>query len=139
MEKLLKQSGKGRITNIDKPTQILTASKTLAVTDAGKDFHIGTDGLTITLPAITAAMYGITYGFTNIGADGNNVINISPATADGMHGTITLAASVVELSGTANKDLINTKASATTGNHVLIQATSIGWFVKYSTGIWASE
>ena len=65
---------------------------------------------------------------------------ISPNSSDAIHGTITLAASVVELSGTDNKDLINTKATATTGNSVTIVGDgNTGWMVTGSTGIWASE
>lgn len=117
--------------------EAITASKTLVATDSGKTFLIGTDALVITLPSTAA---GLKYTFINSGADGNNIITISPAAADAIHGTITLAASVVELSGTDDKDLINTKASATTGNSVTIVGDgSVGWYVVGSTGIWASE
>lgn len=117
--------------------ETITASKSLLASDSGKIFLVGTDALTITLPATSA---GVEYTFINSGADGNNIITISPAAADAIHGTITLGASVVELSGTDNKDLINTKASATTGNSVTIVGDGVvGWYVKNSTGIWASE
>lgn len=117
--------------------ETITTSTTLTEGDSGKTFLIGTDALTITLPATVA---GVTYTFINSGADGNNIITISPNASDAIHGTITLAASVVELSGTDNKDLINTKATATTGNSVTLMGDgSAGWYVTSSTGIWASE
>lgn len=130
----------------------ITASTTLSSGQSGTTFLVGTDALVITLPAVgtlglgasaDAAPAGTWYEFVNIGADGNNIITISPAAADGIAGTITLASSVVELSGVVNKDLINTKGTATTGNSVKIISTGTtgasAWAVTSSTGIWASE
>ena len=121
--------------------ETLTESRTITADDDGKTFLIGTDALVVTLPLSTApGIAGIEVEFVNIGADGNNIITISPAAADGINGIITLAASVVKLSGTVNKDLINTKASATTGDSARLMATpATDWVVKSSTGIWASE
>ena len=117
--------------------ETITANKTLTLADSGKLFLIGTDGKVITLPA---TVLGLEYTFINSGSDGNNIITISPAAADAIHGVITLAASIVELSGTDDKDLINTKATAGTADSVTIVGDgSVGWYVKYSTGIWASE
>lgn len=120
--------------------ETITASKSLTVSDSGKTFLVGTDALTITLPS---TILGVRYKFINSAADGGAIITISPAAADGINGTMTLAASVVELSGTVNKDLINTKATATTGNSVTLIGTGIAgtkaWMVENSTGIWASE
>ena len=130
----------------------ITATQTLSSADSGTVFLMATDALVITLPPVgslgigasaDAAPAGTTYTFINSGADGANIITVSPAAADGINGTITLAASVVELSGTVNKDLINTKATATTGNSVTIVSTgttgTTAWMVISSTGIWASE
>jgi len=120
--------------------ETITASKSLDVNDSGKTFFVGTDALVVTLPS---TVLGLRYKFVNTGADGAAIITISPAAADGINGTITLAATVVELSGTVNKDLINTKATATTGNAVTLLGTGIAgtkaWVVENSTGIWASE
>lgn len=113
-----------------------TSAYTVLDTDNGKHFYSATDNMVFTLPSATA---GLCYTFTNTGADGAAKISISPAAADAIHGTITLAASVVELSGTDNKDLINTKATATTGNSVTIFSDGTDWYVLNSTGIWASE
>lgn len=120
--------------------ETITASQSLTAGDSGKTFLVGTDALTITLPA---TVEGVEYTFINSGADGNNIITISPAAADGIAGTITLAASVVQLDGTVNKDAINTKATALKGDSIKIVGTGVtgtgAWLVVSSTGIWARE
>lgn len=118
--------------------ETISASVALTASDSGKTFLVGTDALTITLPS---TVLGLRYKFINSGADGNNIITISPAAADGIAGTITLAASVVQLDGTINKDAINTKATALLGDSITIvgsgSAGTGAWFVENSTGIWA--
>ena len=114
----------------------VTSSITLSEADSGKVYLIGTDALTITLPATVKGVY---YTFINIGADGNNIITISPQSADAIWGTITLAGSVVDLSGTDDKDLINTKGTAIKGDSVTLVSDGTDWFVTASTGIWAAE
>jgi len=127
---------KGEVDNVE----IIAANKTLRVEDSGKTFMLATDALVITLPATVA---GVEYTFMNSGADGNNIITVSPAAADGVSGTVTLAATVVSLSGVVDKDLINTKASSISGDTATIVGTGItgtgAWLLKGSTGIWASE
>lgn len=114
-----------------------TVNKTLDAKDSGKVFLMGTDAKIYTLPA---TVKGLVYTFFNSGADGNNTLTVSPNTSDAIHGTITLAATVVVLSGTDDKDVINTKASSTTGDSITLVGDGVtGWFVKASTGIWASE
>jgi hypothetical protein len=121
--------------------ETITASKTLTAGDSGKTFLVATDALVITLPS--AAVAGLEYTFINTGADGAAIITISPLAADGIAGLITLAASVVNLSGTVDKDLINTKATSITGNAAKIVSSGTtgvtGWLVVSSSGIWASE
>ena len=130
----------------------VSASATLTSAQSGTVFLVATDALVITLPAVgdlgigssaDAAPAGTTYTFVNTGADGNNIITISPAAADGIAGTITLASSVVQLDGTVNKDLINTKATALLGDSVTIVSTGTtgtsAWVITASTGIWAQE
>ncbi len=127
---------KGDVDNVE----IIVANKTLRVEDSGKTFMLATDALVITLPSTIA---GLEYTFMNSGADGNNIITVSPAAADGVSGTVTLAATVVSLSGVVDKDLINTKASSISGDTATIVGTGIAgteaWLLKGSTGIWASE
>jgi len=116
--------------------QSITASTTLSAGDSGKVFTVATDALVITLPACEA---GLKFTFVNTGADGNNIITLSPAATDGIWGTITLAGSVVDLGGAANKDLINTKATAIKGDSVTLVSDGTDWYVTASTGIWAAE
>jgi|TARA_Y100000310_G_scaffold325540_1_gene389160 hypothetical protein len=121
----------------DNYVETITASQTLSYNDSGKVMLVGTDALTITLPATKA---GIRYTFVNSGADANNIITISPNSSDGIWGTITLAGSVVDLGGVDDKDLINTKSSSIKGDTVtIIGDGSVGWYVISSTGVWAAE
>ena len=129
-------------TNLDilvskRPFEIKTASYSISAGDSGTVFGIGTDAIVLTLPATVA---GLIYSFVNTGADGNNLITISPNASDAIHGTATLAASVVEFGGVDDKDIINTKATANTGDVITLVGDGVaGWYVLNSTGIWASE
>jgi len=116
--------------------QSITASTTLTAGDSGKVFTVATDALVITLPAVAA---GLKFTFVNTGADGNNIITISPESSDAIWGTITLAGSVVDLGGVDNKDLINTKASSIKGDSATLVSDGTDWYVTASTGIWAAE
>lgn len=116
----------------------ITEDTTLSTADHGLTFFVATDALTITLPAASTA--GLKYTFVNTGADGNNIITVSPQSTDGVWGTITLASSVVDLGGVANKDLINTKSTSIKGDSATIVSDGgTGWYVTASTGIWAAE
>lgn len=120
----------------DNFVQEITANTTLTNADSGKIFTVATDELTITLPAVAA---GLKFTFINTGANANNIITISPQSTDAIWGTITLAASVVDLGGVDDKDLINTKASSIKGDSVTLISDGTDWFVAASTGIWAAE
>ena len=67
--------------------ETITASKTLSYIDSGKVFLVGTDALTITLPATKT---GVKYTFVNSGAAGNNIITISPNSSDAIKGNLCL-------------------------------------------------
>ena len=118
----------------------VTDNITLTADDSGKTFLVGTDAKVITLPSTEA---GVKYTFINSGAAGNNIITISPQAADGISGTITLAATVVVDAGVVNKDLINTKATSKCGDTVTLIGTgnagTSAWIIASSTGIWAAE
>ena len=73
----------------------ITADKTLSYEDSGSVFLVGTDALTITLPATKE---GVCYTFINSGVAGNNIITVSPQAEDGISGTVTLAGTVVRRS-----------------------------------------
>ena len=116
--------------------QELTADTTLSKSDSGKVFTTSLDGITITLPATSA---GLEFTFVNSAADGGAGVSISPNSADAIHGT-TCASTNVVLGGVDNKDMINTKGTATTGDSCkLVGDGSVGYYLISCTGIWASE
>ena len=122
--------------NFQPVVETVTANKTLTAEDSGKVFLCGTDNVVFTLPATVA---GLKYTFINTGADGAAKISISPVAADAIHGTTNASTNVV-LSGVDDKDAINTKATATTGDNISIVGDgSVGWYVVGCHGIWASE
>tara|TARA_R110000823_G_C15914287_1_gene498050 strand:+ start:243 stop:650 length:408 start_codon:yes stop_codon:yes gene_type:complete len=119
-------------------------SKQITVTDtqdvdanqAGGEFNIATDAKVVTLPKITAENIGAEFTFRNTGADGNNIITISPNAADAVNGTV----AAVQAGGVVNKDWINTKATATTGDWCTLKAVELtGWYITGGDGVWASE
>jgi len=120
--------------------EVLVANKTLTVEDSGKTFLFSIDGIVVTLPA---TIRGLEYTFINFAAATVAAVTVSPAAADGIAGTVTLAASVVVLDGTVDKDAINTKASSENGDAMTIVGSGTtgtrAWQIKYSTGIWAQE
>jgi len=118
----------------------LTTTQDISANQAGSEFNIATDAKVMTLPAIDANNIGMELTFRNTGADGNNTITLSPAAADGINGTIANAAADSVASGTANKDLVNTKATANKGDWCTIKAVAAGaWYITGGVGIWASE
>jgi len=118
----------------------LTASATMRVEDSGRTFNIGTDALVMTLPAITDGNVGMSFKFRNIGADGNNLITISPAATDGIVGTVANAAADSVASGVVDKNIVNTKATANIGDWIELTAVApTKWFITGGVGIWASE
>jgi hypothetical protein len=119
---------------------LLTDNRTLLASESGSVFMIATDAKTITLPATAL---GLLYRIINTGSAGHNIVTISPQAADGISGTITLAATVVVDAGVIDKDLINTKATAQAGDCVTLLGTGIAgttaWIILSSTGIWAAQ
>jgi hypothetical protein len=72
--------------------ETIAANKTFDIGDSGKVFGIATDALTLTLPLITTDNIGMSITVINTGADGNNIVTISPNALDGVNGTIANAA-----------------------------------------------
>ena len=56
--------------------ETIGASIALSNTDSGTKYLVGTDALVITLPSTKK---GVEFTIINSGADGNNIITISPA------------------------------------------------------------
>lgn len=118
----------------------VTASTTFIAGDAGKEYNIATDAIVMTLPLISSDNIGMTFTFRNTGADGNNLITLSPASADSVNGSIANAAADSVASGVVDKDLVNTKATSNNGDFVTITAVAATkWYVSGGVGIWASQ
>ena len=118
----------------------ITASGDVVAGDAGIDQNVATDALVITLPKIEAGNLGMTFLFRNTGADGNNIITLSPNAADGINGTIANSSADSVASGVVDKDWINTKATANKGDYCILRAVALTqWYVIGGVGIWASE
>ena len=116
--------------------ETLTTTQDISINDAGAEFNIATDAKVMTLPTITAENIGAEFTFRNTGADGNNIITISPAATDAIHGTI----AAVSSGGVDNKDWINTKASANKGDWCTLKAVALtDWYITGGDGVWASE
>ena len=83
-------------------------------------------------------MKGISYTFINSGADGANIITISPAAADKIIGTVANAAADSVCSASDDGDLVNTKVTANKGDRVTLLADGVdGWYITEGVGIWA--
>ena len=115
----------------DNYIETVTASQTLSYNDSGKVFLVATDALTITLPATKA---GVRFTFVNSGADGNNIITISPNSSDKVMGTI----AAVSMTASDDGDLTNTKGTANKGDWATIVGDgSDGWYIIGGDGVWA--
>jgi len=103
--------------------------KTLDVQDTGKAFFVTVDAKTITLPATAVA---IKCAIVNMGAYGTVAGNVSPNANDKIMGP--------DIAGADNKDLINTKATACRGDHVVLRlGHADGPMVEKLVGTWATE
>ena len=131
-------------TNFTSNDVLRARSKQITVSDtqdvsanqAGGEFNVAIDAKIITLPKIETNNIGMEFTFRNIGADGNNIITLSPNAADAVNGTV----AAVQAGGVVNKDWINTKATATTGDWVTLKAVELtGWYITGGDGVWASE
>jgi len=116
--------------------ETLTTTQDIPVNKAGTEFNIATDAKVMTLPAITSENIGMEFTFRNTGADGNNIITLSPASTDAIHGTV----GSVSSGGVDDKDWINTKATANKGDWCTLKAVALtDWYLTGGDGVWASE
>tara|TARA_R110002050_G_scaffold9415_3_gene32766 strand:- start:413 stop:820 length:408 start_codon:yes stop_codon:yes gene_type:complete len=114
----------------------ISTSGSVDANQAGGEFNVATDALTITLPTIDANNIGMEFTFRNTGADGNNIITLSPGATDSVNGTV----AAVQSGGVADKDWINTKASANKGDWCSLKAVALTeWYITGGDGVWASE
>ena len=114
----------------------LIDTQDILVNQAGVEFNIATDAKILSLPKITKENLGAEFTFRNTGADGNNIITLSPAATDAVHGTV----AAVQAGGVVNKDWINTKSSANKGDWCTLKAVALTeWYCTGGDGVWASE
>lgn len=117
------------------PYSTVTVSTTLTTADCGKTYATATDTVIFNLPATAA---GCKLTFINSGAAGNNLLTINPDDADQIFGTVTLAASVVAIAGSAGDAVSNTKGTSIRGDSMTLIGDGVdGWYIVSSTGIWA--
>ena len=115
----------------DNYIETVTASQTLSYNDSGKVFLVGTDALTITLPATKA---GVRFTFVNSGDDDAVLITVSPNASDKIIGTI----AAVSMTASDDGDLTNTKSGANKGDWCTIVGDgSEGWYISGGDGVWA--
>ncbi len=119
----------------------VTEAKTLAAADAGYEQRVIFDNAVLTLPSVGpglsfTSMNGgvpVTSGPTGTGANGSAKVSLSPAAADLIQGG-------VDGTATANKDLINTKATSRVGDEVsIVGGATNAWTVREIKGVWARE
>lgn len=119
----------------------VTENKTLDADQVGFVQNVTVDAVVFTLPSVGP---GLNYTIRNAGdaatgtpagaaADGSALVTISPAAADKIQGGVSGTA-------TANKDLINTKATSRVGDEVvLVGGATTAWSVVGIKGVWARE
>lgn len=115
----------------------LSDDTTLSADDSGKILLIDTDGKTLTLPETNE---GLRYIIVNDGADGAVEITVSPDSSDKIMGSFNNGGQKIVMSGTDDKDIVNTKATAKNGDLlVLVGDGSDGWYIENGVGVWTEE
>lgn len=133
-----------------RPFVLLDDDYTIKNDQQGYVFGIATDAKTISLPAVSEDNKGMVITVINLGADGNNIVTISPASGDGIKGSLpasegsnadaTTADSLVsKATGTDGADFENTKATANEGDRVTLMSDGdADWWILGGVGVWAS-
>ena len=125
-------------TAIAKQLIIAAASRTLTKEESGAVVLVATDALVMTLPAASERP-GMAFTFVNGGADAANILDVQPASGDGIVGSVPNAAGDSVASGTDDEHLKNTKASANNGDRVTLMSDgNADWYITSGVGIWAS-
>lgn len=123
-----------------RPFLLLTDDYTIKEDQSNYVFGIATDAKTITLPATATVGPGFVVTIINMGADGNNIVTLSPNASDGIEGEIANAAADSHPGGVDGKDIVNTKSTAIKGDRVTVMSDGGGdWWVLEGVGIWAAE
>lgn len=108
--------------------ELKSADYTVDAEDNGKMLWVDTDNVVITLPAVE----GIAVGVGNIAGFGVAKVSVSPNAVDMIEGP--------DITAADNKDIINTKATARRGDHILLAyGDANGWRIAKKVGTWARE
>ena len=127
------------IQNVD-PVSALTDDIALTAADSGILYLIGADAKTATLPSAATAGAGAKYIFVNNGADGAYGFTINPNASDMIMGAFNNGGVKTIMSGTDDKDLVNTKDTALKGDYMVLESDGVnGWFILSGIGIWTEE
>ena len=116
----------------DQAVKKTTSYTVVKYTDAGKTFYCE-GACTFTLPDIATGTIGQAYTFVNMSPAGTAALTLDPNANDGI-------AWVSD--ATADKDMINTAATAKLGDYVVVSnaaASADAWQVVQCRGIWAKE
>lgn len=117
--------------------QTVAANTTLTTGDCGKTIGVGTDSLTITLPT---AFAGCSFTFVNIGAAGNNILDIAAGSADAFYGTLIGSSLPTIVTSGTGSTLSNTKSTAKKGDYVkIVSPASATWVITGNTGTWTTK
>jgi len=104
--------------------------------DGGTVIQDLTDNAVITLPNAAAGNKGMIVTVQNVGADGVAKISIDPDASDKIAGTV----AAVSSGAVANKDWINAKATAKSGDYTTLVCDGTDtWWIIGGVGVWASE
>lgn len=110
--------------------EVKSANYTLDAEDTGKLIQVDTDAFTLTLPAIAAGLGGVKI-MNGLGY-GLCAVKIAPNAVDMIMGP--------DITGTDNKFLINTKATAQRGDYVVLDlGDADGYVITEMVGVWARE
>lgn len=114
----------------------ITKSETLSEAH-NREILLVTADSTLTLPATAE---GFRFIIVNAGSDGTVAITVSPNASDKIMGSFTDGRVKVTMTGTDDKDLVNTKATAKKGDTlILVSDGSAGYYIEQATGIWTEE
>jgi hypothetical protein len=133
----------GALTGKQKTQTVATSLYTVVNSTDGDIVIFGAaDNDVVQLPDAAAGNLGQRITVVNVATAAAAKLSISPHASDKIYGGIHGAAGgdLVTFGAVADKDIINTKATALKGDYaVLVSDGSTGWYVVGGKGVWASE
>jgi hypothetical protein len=127
------------VQNVDPVTAFLV-DDTLTAAESGVVFLVGADAKTATLPSSAAVGAGVKYAFVNNGADGAYGFTVAVNAVDKLMGSFSNGRTKITMSGTDDKNIVNTKSTANNGDYLIIESDGVnGWYIIGGSGIWTEE